>query len=532
MSEEEAKKFIEKYLSKYKPLFKRARAVWWKAYTKGDKEYFEEYENLSNKISEIHNSKKDFEKIKKLLDSKISEGLIRRQLEVLYNRYLTSQGDLDLIKEITSKETDIQRKFNAFRSELDGKKITENEIKNILRKSTNSDEVEKAWKASKKQGEIVEKELLEVVKLRNKLAKSLGFENYYEMFMKADEQDPDMIKKVFEELDWKTKDAFEEIKKEIDGFLSKKFNISIDDLKPWHYQDLFFQEGIEIYDLDLDKFYDQDPLEISKNFYKSIGMDVEDILERSDLYEKEGKSQHALCMDLDREGDVRILENIKDNEYWTETTLHELGHAVYYKYMDIDLPFLLKDCAHICTTESIAMLFGRQTKNSSFIKKYSENSEKLDSGTEEKLTKTLQFSQLIACRWYQVMVNFERELYKNSEQDLNAFWWRLVKKFQMIDFSRDKPDWASKIHFTIAPVYYHNYMLGEMLASQLHSIISREIIGTESLSNVDYSGNEKISSFLRKNIFEQGLKFKWDVLNKKATDEEVTPKYFVEEFAS
>ena len=28
-----------------------------------------------------------------------------------------------------------------------------------------------------------------------------------------------------------------------------------------------------------------------------------------------------------------------------------------------------------------------------------------------------------------------------------------------------EPDWASKPHFVIAPVYYHNYMLGELFAS-------------------------------------------------------------------
>ena len=29
------------------------------------------------------------------------------------------------------------------------------------------------------------------------------------------------------------------------------------------------------------------------------------------------------------------------------------------------------------------------------------------------------------------------------------------------------PDWAAKIHIATNPVYYHNYMLGEMMASQL-----------------------------------------------------------------
>ena len=51
--------------------------------------------------------------------------------------------------------------------------------------------------------------------------------------------------------------------------------------------------------------------------------------QRSDLYEKPGKSPHAFCTDIDREGDVRVLANIVPNEYWMGTMLHELGHSVY-----------------------------------------------------------------------------------------------------------------------------------------------------------------------------------------------------------
>ena len=71
------------------------------------------------------------------------------------------------------------------------------------------------------------------------------------------------------------------------------------------------------------------------------------------------------------------------------------------------------------------------------------------------------------------MVRFEQELYSNPDQDLNKLWWSLVEKYQFVEkpHKRAKADWAAKIHFTIAPVYYHNYMLGELLASQLHNYI-------------------------------------------------------------
>jgi hypothetical protein len=76
-------------------------------------------------------------------------------------------------------------------------------------------------------------------------------------------------------------------------------------------------------------FAGADILRICREFYAGIGLPIDDVIDRSDLYEKPGKSPHAFCTDIDREGDVRVLANIVPNEYWMGTMLHELGHSVY-----------------------------------------------------------------------------------------------------------------------------------------------------------------------------------------------------------
>jgi peptidyl-dipeptidase A len=92
-----------------------------------------------------------------------------------------------------------------------------------------------------------------------------------------------------------------------------------------------------------------------------------------------------------------------------------------------------------------------------------------------------QLKQLIFARWDMVMYNFEKQLYADPEQDLNSLWWRMVEKYQLVKRPQDRnePDWAAKIHFTIAPCYYHNYLLGELLASQLHHHIVGKILKLE-----------------------------------------------------
>ena len=99
---------------------------------------------------------------------------------------------------------------------------------------------------------------------------------------------------------------------------------------------------------------------LCREFYAGIGLPIDDVIARSDLYEKPGKSPHAFCTDIDREGDVRVLANIVPNEYWMGTMLHELGHSVYSsKNIPQTLPYVLRTEAHILTTEGVAMMFER-----------------------------------------------------------------------------------------------------------------------------------------------------------------------------
>ena len=521
--------FLDEQNKEIKKLQAKTYKSYFDAIITGKEEFYKEYEKSAMEMEDFFHSKENFEKIKEFLKKDINDLIIKRQLDLLYKFYLGSQGDIILLKKILEKSTKVEKNFNSFRAEINEKEFTDNEIKEILRKEKDSEKLKQTWEASKKQGEIVEKEVLEIIKLRNELAKSLGYENYFKMSLDLNEQKEEEIDKIFSDLKEKTNESFEEIKKEMDEVLSKKYGIEISELKPWHYQDLFFQVGPEIYEINFDEFYKEDVIEKAIKFYDDIGFNVKNILEKSDLYERPRKYQHACCIDIDNSGDVRIVMNTKNNEKWMDTILHELGHGIYDKNFDLNLPFLLRSYAHIFVTEAIALLFGRNSKNSNFIKKFCNVDKNEARKVSELGRKQLKMRELVFSQWCQVMYYFEKELYKNPEQNLNKLWWNLVKKYQKIDFSRGKPDWASKIHIVEAPVYYHNYMLGELLASQLQSYIVKNILKQDDVKTPDYNKKE-VGEFLKENLFKHGRKYKWDELIKKITGEKLTTKYFIEEF--
>jgi len=366
----------------------------------------------------------------------------------------------------------------------------------------------------------------QVVHLRNRAARDMGFSNYYAMSLQLQELNEDTLFGLFDRLETSTRPLFAAYKTDLDRQLADRFHTTPEKLRPWHYADPFFQDVPMMPDLNLDQYFaDKDVVELAKQFFQKIGMPVEDILARSDLYEREGKYQHAYCIDIDRKGDVRTMNNVQPNSRWMGTVLHELGHAIYDKYHDGALPFLLREPAHTLSTEAIAMLMGRFNSDTNWLTHYVNVSRDEVAKLAPKLHALDRAGLLIFTRWDLTVCHFEREMYRNPDQDLNKLWWDLVEKFQMLKRpeGRNQPDWASKIHIACYPAYYQNYMLGEMTASQLLEFINSEVLGGQSERFVD---SPEVGKYLVNKYFKHGSRFDWNGLLKESTGEELQPEYF------
>ncbi len=531
-----ARQFLEEHTKKLRPLEVAAARAWWDANVTGKDEDFKNKIETQNKIDEALSNKEAFAKVQELKKNAkdIDDPILRRAIEVLYLTYLEKQVDTDLLKKMVEKSNAIEQAFNVFRANVDGKEMTDSEVRRILKNSVNSEQRQAVWEASKKIGPKIEKDLKELVKLRNQAATKLGFKNYHAMMLHLNEQDSDEIIKLFDALDELTRGPFKAAKEEIDGLLAKRYKLDAGKLMPWHYQDPFFQEAPSVFAADIDApFKSADLIKMVQDFYASIGLPINRVVAQSDLYEKPGKSPHAFCTDINREGDVRVLANVVPNAYWAGTLLHEFGHSVYTTNNDDiprTLPYVLRLEAHILTTEGVAMMFERLAKKRDFLDRMGLPIK--DPAFEESAAKMLRAQLLIFSRWCQVMLRFEKSMYENPDQDLNKLWWDLVEKYQMLKRpeGRNAPDYASKIHIVSVPVYYHNYMMGELFASQVHHAIARELYAGADPSTVIYVTNKKVGDFMRKKVFEPGRTKTWNELTEFATGEKLNPKAFAEDF--
>lgn len=519
--------------TRIRPVEIASSRAWWDANVSGADEAFKLKEEAENKLDALLSDRERFEKIKKL-DGKVKDPQLARQIRVLYLQALPKQVEPELLKQMVARGNAIEKRFGVFRAKFDGKELADSEVRKILKQSRDSKERRAVWEASKEVGREVEEELRTLVGLRNKAARELGFADYHAMQLEINEQSQAEVIKLFDDLDDLTREPFAAAKRRIDAKLAEIYSIGVDELQPWHYQDPYFQEAPAIYKTNLDAAYAKaDIPALCRKFYEGIGLPIEDVLKRSDLYEKPGKNPHAFCTDIDREGDVRVLANIVPNEYWMGTMLHELGHSVYSsKNIPRELPYILRTDAHILATEGVAMMFERFSKSADWLEQMGVKVEDPqafnEAGEQMRRDKLLIFS-----RWCQVMLRFEKGLYNDPSQDLNSLWWKLVERYQLIKRpeGRDAPDYASKIHIVVAPAYYHNYMMGELFACQVNHTVAREVLKTTDAKNASYVGRKDVGRYMKERVFAPGRMLDWNELTKFATGEPLTPNAFAADFS-
>ncbi|WP_100372067.1 M3 family metallopeptidase [Bacillus sp. FJAT-45037] len=517
--------FLEEQNQIIEALYRPVLLNQWMAATTGEKEWNEKHEKALNHYFAHFSNAELFKKVVSYREQAQISSIQMRQLDDLYYKMVKNQLDPSVIAGSSELAKTISHSFNTYRPILKGDHITNNDILTILKKSTDDDERKEAWLASKQIGKKLEQPIIKLIHQRNEHAQALGYDNFYEMSFETQELNIDEVFNIFQQLKDRSDEPFRQVKDEIDEEISSKFNLSKEKIRPWHYVDPFFQEAPPVCGIELDSFYEGKDLEIILlDTFDAMGIDVRDVLEKSDLYPRENKNPFGFCTNTDRMSDIRVLVNLDQSVYWATALLHEFGHAAYFKYIDQDWPFLLRFHAHSLTTEAIAMFFGRMTKRFDWQQRFLEVEEAQLSGVKTHIVKMLQRQMLVNARWIMTFCFFERALYENPDQDLNRLWWQLVKDIQLINPPDDTsyPDWASKMHFSLAPATYQDYLLGELTASQLEHFI------VDHISTNLYV--PEVGQYLKENFFTYGASLHWNEKIKKATGESLNPRYFVEQF--
>lgn len=518
--------FIDEQRSLVEQIERESALAGWDASISGSAEDEARAAELSARAAKCYS---DADRYRQLQELSAPDADLTRQKKILLDSFAGLQMAPHVIEEIARREMELETLFGNYRAELRGDRVTDNQIREVLRQSGDSELRREAWEAGKSVGALSAPKILELIDIRNREARRLGYPDYYVMAIRLQELEEDTLFAILEDVAAQTRPLFSAYKQSLDEQLARRFEIEADSVRPWHYTDPFFQSAPEPEDVHMDRYFEGKSLEeITGRFFESIGLPIGSVLARSDLYEKPGKSQHAYCTRIGRAtGDVRVLCNIRSNAQWMQTMLHEFGHAAYDVEIDPGLPFFLNDIAHIMTTEAIAELMGRFANNGAWLVRWA-GVPADDAARIERATREIHRGHmLIFTQWVLVMANFERALYADPGQDLNTLWWDLVERYQQVrrPEGRNAPDWAAKIHLATSSAYYHNYLLGEMTAAQLLHALRTRVVSSEN----ELVTSPKVGAWLTENIFRHGARYSWNDLLARATGEPLNARYFVED---
>ena len=172
--EQQAAEFITAHVARVRPLVIEAGLANWKAANTGKAEDYDKFSELQLEIRQIYTNPEEFALVKGLKESgQVKDIELARQVEGLYYGYLENQIEPDLLKKLVELSTEIEKNFSTFRGTIGEEKVTDNEIKQILKKEMDSDKRKEAWLASKQVGPVVAADLIELVKLRNQAARAV-----------------------------------------------------------------------------------------------------------------------------------------------------------------------------------------------------------------------------------------------------------------------------------------------------------------------------------------------------------------------
>jgi len=149
--ETELKSFITTHVEKIRPMEKEASLASWDAAISGKPEDYDKVSELTLKVRQVYSNPQEFAFLKDVKESgQVRNAMLARQLDVLYNSYLETQIEPELLKKIVDLSTEIEKNFSTFRGSIEGKKVTDNEIKEILKtRQIPLREVRHGWPASR-----------------------------------------------------------------------------------------------------------------------------------------------------------------------------------------------------------------------------------------------------------------------------------------------------------------------------------------------------------------------------------------------
>jgi peptidyl-dipeptidase A len=548
---QQAEKILRHYISQKEDLIRNysmeSSTALWNATVSGDENDYQKLvdielafnksnQNESNHFApdrfysisqNVFTNEQDFQLLKKLKYSGlITDTLLSRQLNVLYQAFMGPQIETERYQKLMSAEVKLWQSFSTLKISIKGKMYGGSQIDSIRKNTTDASVLKSIFEAYQNQGRLLAPDIIRMVKERNEFARNFGYSDFYELSLEAKDQTPEQIKLLLDDIELNTRKQFFEAKSVIDKLLAKRFQIETDKLKPWHYHEERNSYLPEKFTAKMDSlFLNTDPIKQAEKFFSGIGLPIDDVVKNSDLEYRRSKSAVTAMINVDFKNDIRLISSIQNTHEGMIRMMHLGGHASHYKTISDSVPYLLKT-PNYALGEGVARYFESLASNFEWLK----DALIIDTTAQRELILVCQHlhqvDRLFRCRKLLAMADFEREVYKNPNQNLDQLWQKLNLKYLGIDFADEKNScfWAANKYATSLSCTTHNLVLADVFAAQLQHTIEKRVL---TKTGSGYANNTEIGKFLTENLYRYGNELPWEKLIERVTGEPLNTSYFV-----
>jgi peptidyl-dipeptidase A len=554
-SRQEASRFLDSFMPEFQRLYYEAAKAQWLANTDISAKHDSVSAAAEKKWAEYVGSMEVVEKTRSLLSRK--DGLDTLQVLQLEKIWLqaahrpgTIPAVVDTLIDAGTRQTSLLYGFEYLLVDRRDRKrkVTTNDIDRILVESDDLRERLAAWETSKEVGVTLKDGLADLQRLRNRVAREMGYSSFFALEVADYGMTPDEMLALMDSLVVQLRPLYSELHTFVRHTLARRYGSDVPEEIPAHWlPNRWGQnwpgiiEGLNLDDLFREKSKEW-IVEQAERFYVSLGFSPlnQNFWERSDLYpvapgSNRKKNNHASAWHLDLEDDYRSLMSVEPNERWFGTSHHELGHIYYYiEYSNPEVPLLLREGANRSYHEGIGDLMDLAAVQRPYLEELGllSKDREIDQ-IQWLLNEALSSSSVVFIPWAAgVMTRFEYELYENDlpKEEYNRRWWELVRQYQGIvpPSSRAERycDPATKTHINDDAAQYYDYALSCVLKYHLHDHIARNILRQDP-RNCNYAGNRKVGDFL-KSIMRPGASRDWRIVLEEKTGEKLSARAMLE----
>ena len=483
------KEYIElrdKFCNELEPKSLKASIDCWNFYINSTPENMQKYQASQDEVYALYKNEELYKKFKSM---QVDDKHLAKQLRDLVKDFDEELNAGELKKQLRDKENEIAAKFNSYVPKIDGEEVSKAQLIKILETESDVELRKKAYEARVLSGDVIADDLVEFVKMRNEFAKTKGYKNFFEYNLKETyDVDADYLQKLLDDVYDNAYDMNQTLQAENKKELAEEYGISEKDLRQYHYGLLLKNNPAKAVNEAL-KTKEQ-VVDIAKTTYKNMGYDVESMPITLDLFPRKNKNTHGFCFDIDAGKDARILANLTNNTNSIDTLCHELGHCVYHIGINPEMPFFDKS-AYPAMTEAVAMLMGDLQQKENILKDLVSEDvlNKFKNNHKKSEAKFISRSMLI--------INFEKQMYENPEQDLKQLWHDLRVKYTGANEDEElNNEWATIPHYLSHPAYYQNYFRADLIKAQMYKTMRAD------LGNI--TENKETANYLNDKLFKYG----------------------------